>query len=134
MNGVVVLRQLLAGHAGLTALVPATSIGAGYLPQGTALPAVSITSVSSTDRNLPSQGATRHVSERVQVTVLAADYPSQKAVMAQVKKAAASKFPAVSGISAVTVHTDGQGPDFMDDAASIYMGTQDFRVTYTEAR
>lgn len=132
MNGVAALRQLLAAHAGLTALVPATRIGAGYLPQGTTLPAVSITSVSSTDRNLPNQGANRHVSERVQVTVLAANYPSQKAVMAQVKKAAASKFPTVSGISAVTVHTDGQGPDFMDDAASIYMGTQDFRVTFTE--
>lgn len=132
MNGVATIRQLLVGHANLTALVPATRIAAGPLPQGTALPAISIALISSTDRNIPNQGTTRHVSERVQVTILAANYPSQRAVLAQVKAAAASKFPTVSGISNVTVHTDGRGPDFMDEGATIYMGTQDFRVTFTE--
>lgn len=133
MNGVAVIRQLLVAHSGLTALVPASRIAAGYLPQGTTLPAISVTAISSVDRNLPNPGTVRHVSDRVQVTVLAANYPSQKAIMAQVKKAGANKYPTVTGLSAVTVHTSGQGPDFMDDAASIYMGTQDFRVTFSEA-
>lgn len=132
MNGVIAIRQLLVGNAALIALVPAARISAGVLPQGTALPAVSVTSVSSVDRNIPNPGAKRHVRERVQVTVLAETYPSQKAVQAAVKKAAADEMPVVSGITDVVVHTDGAGPDFMDEAASIYLGTQDFSVSFNE--
>lgn len=134
MNGVVALRTLLIADATLTALVPVERIVAGVMPMGTTLPAVSITSVSSVDRNLPSPSATRHVTERVQATVLASDYPEQKEILAAVKAAAADTFPTVSGISNVTVHTDSQGPDFMNEDASIYLGSQDFRVTFTEAR
>jgi hypothetical protein len=32
------------------------------------------------------------------------------------------------------VHTDAAGPDFMDEQASIHMGSQDFIVGFTEAR
>lgn len=135
MNGVAALRSVLIADVGLTALVPAERIVAGVIPQGTALPAVSITSVSSVDRNLPSPGAKRHVTERVQATVLAANYSAQKAILAAVKAAAADQInPTVSGLSNVTIHTDSQGPDFMNEDASIYLGSTDFRVTFTEAR
>ena len=134
-DGVAVIRQLLVAHSELTALVPATRIMAGPMPLGVTLPAISITSVSSNDLNIPSPGATRFVTERVQVTVFAATYPSQKQVLREVKQAAADKFyPTVSGISGVTVHTDSAGPDFMDDQASIRVGTQDFKVRFTETR
>ena len=135
MNGVVALRSVLIADAALTALVPATRIAAGVMPQGTALPAISLTSVSTVDRNMPNPGTYRHVSERVQATVLAADYPTQKAILKAVKKAAADKIhPTVSGLSAVTIHTESGGPDFMDEAAAIYIGSIDFRVTFSEAR
>lgn len=133
-DGVAAVRQLLVAHAPLLALVPAARIQAGVLPIGTALPAISITSVSKNDRNLPNPGAYRHVSERVQVTGMAATYPSQKQILALIRKAAADKLPTVVGLIGVTVHTEVAGPDFMDDAASIYIGTQDLRVTYSEAR
>lgn len=134
MNGVAALRQVLAADAALTALVPASRIVAGVMPQGTALPAVSITSVGANNRNLADPGANRHVSERVQATVLAANYPAQKAIMAAVTKAAADKFPTVSGLSAVTIHALSDGPDFMNEDASIYLGSIDFRITYLEQR
>ena len=134
MNGVAALRQVLIADAALTALVPATRIVAGVMPQGTALPAVSIASVSANNRNLPSPGVNRHVVERVQVTILAANYPSQKAIVAAAKKAAADTFPTVSGLSRVTIHAESNGPDFMNEGASIYLGSVDFRVTYSEAR
>lgn len=134
MNGVAAIWQQLSAHAGLTALVPASRISAGVLPQGTVLPAISIMSVSAVDRNIPSPGAVRHVAERVQVTVMDKTYPSLKAVMAQVKKAGADQMPTVAGISIVTVHTDGIGPDFMNEEASIYMQPIDFKVTYLETR
>jgi hypothetical protein len=134
MNGVAAVRQLLANDVDLIATVPAARISAGVLPSGIELPAISIMSVSVADRNIPNPGATRQVVERVQVTVMAADYPELKTVMAKVKRAGADKMPAVAGLANVTVHTDGMGPDFMNEAASIYMQPLDFRVTYLETR
>lgn len=132
MNGVAAIRSLLVANGALTALVPAARISAGDLPQDVSLPAISIDHISGVDRNIPAPGATRHVTDRVQVSVLAASYVSLKSVQAAVKAACADEMPTVSGISAVVVHTEGQGPDFRDEANSIRMGTQDFRVSYTQ--
>ena len=135
MSGVKAIVSLLTGNGALTAVVPAVRIMAGVLPQGTALPHCSIMRVSATDLNIPTPATKRQVRELVQVTVLASTYPEQQQVLALVKKAAADQlYPTVSGMSGVTVHTAGTGPDFMDDAASIYIGTQDFTVIYSEER
>lgn len=136
MAGVEILRAVIAGNAGVMAL--GAYVTAGVAPQGTPLPIVSLQKVSSVDRNLPSPGAKRRVTERVQATVLAATYPEMADLLKAVKRAGADVLPAaapaVSGISDVTIHTEAQGPDFMDDAATIHMGTQDFRVSYNETR
>lgn len=134
MDGVAAVKQLLHADGTLTALVPAARIQAGALPQGITLPALALESISKVDRNIPAPGADRHVSERVQVTVLAKTYPSQKEIMRAVRHAVADKFPTVSGLVNVTVHTDGSGPDLINDDASIRIQTQDFRVTYSETR
>lgn len=134
MDGVAVLVQLAVANAGVLALVDEDNIAAGVLPQGITLPAVSITLVSGVPRNILAPGATRHVTDRVQATVMAKDYPTQKAVQEAVEKAAADTMPAVDGITNVVVHLDAQGPDFMNEEASIYLGTRDFRVSYTETR
>ena len=84
MNGVIAVRSLLVADARVTALAPVARIVAGMLPQGTDLPAISLMSVSSVDRNVPAPGAKRRVTERVQVTVLAralyARYPIKNSV------------------------------------------------------
>lgn len=134
MDGVAAVRVALVAHGALTALVPATKITAGALPQDIVLPALSIERISRTDRNIPGPGANRFVSERVQVTIHAKTYVSQEAILDKVRDAAADKFPTVSGLINVTIHTDGTGPPFMNEEASIYLATQDFRVTYSEAR
>ena len=132
MNGVVVVRSLLAASNAVTSLVPSERIQAGVLPQGTALPSISVEQVSGNDVNMIDEGAMRHVNDRVQVTVLAGNYPTQRAILSAVKRACASKFPTVNGIENVTVHSEGTGPDFMNETASIYMGSHDFRVRYNE--
>lgn len=134
MDGAKVLHQLLTGYTPLTGLVPATRIQAGVLPQGIALPALSITTVSMVDRNLLNAEAYRLVTERVQVTVLASSYPQMKDVLRKVRAAASDRFPTVTGLRNVTVHTDSTGPDFINESASIYLIPQDFRVTYSERR
>jgi hypothetical protein len=134
-SGIDAVRAALIANAPLIALVPAARIMAGDLPQGTTLPALSLTSISKVDRNIPNPGSYRHVTERVQVMIHAANYPSQKAVEAAVRRAAADKLDvSVSGLVNITIHTDGAGPDIMNEEASIHLGTQDFRTTYSELR
>ena len=134
MNGVIAVRSLLVADTGVTALVPVARIAAGMLPQGTDLPAISLMSVSSVDRNVPAPGAKRRVTERVQVTVLARTYPEVKAIIAAARQAAADQMPTIDGLFDVTVHTDSAGPDFLDEETGIRMQTQDFRVSFNEAR
>ena len=134
MNGVIAVRALLVADAGVMALVPEARIVAGALAQGTTLPAISLMSVSSVDRNIPSPGSKRRVTERVQVTVLAASYPQAKTLIAAVRSAAADRMPVIDGLAQVTVHTYSAGPDFLDAETGIHMQTQDFRVSFNEAR
>ena len=134
MNGVIAVRTLLVTDTGMTALVPEARIAAGMLPQGTDLPAISLMSVSSVDRNIPAPGPKRRVTERVQVTVLAATYRQVKAILAAVRRAAADQMPTIDGLFDVTVHTDTAGPDFLDEETGIHMQSQDLRVSFNEAR
>lgn len=134
MDGVAAVRVALVANGTLTALVPATRIIAGVLPQGTAIPGIALQSISKDDRNIPSPGTYRMVRERVQVTVLASDYPSQQQILRAVRGAAADKFPTVTGLIRVTIHTMAAGPDIINEEAGIYIGTQDFSVTYSEVR
>lgn len=134
MDGVAVARALLIADAGMTALVPASRIVGGTLPLGVQLDAISITRVSATDRNIPAPGTERHVTERVQVTVLAASYPRAKAAVAAAKAVLADFIGSAAGLTKATIHTDLAGPDFMDEQASIYVATQDFIVGYAQPR
>jgi hypothetical protein len=134
MNGVIAVRILLVTDTGMTALVPPARIAAGMLPQGTDLPAISLMSVSSVDRNIQAPGPKRRVTERVQVTVLARTYPEAKTLIAAIRAAAADQMPAIDGLFDVTVHTDSAGPDFLDEDTGIHMQTQDLRVSFNEAR
>lgn len=134
MNGVIAVRSLLVGDLRVTALVPAERVAGGTLPQGTSLPAIALMSIGSVDRNVPSPGPKRRVTERVQVTVLARAYPEAKTIIAAIRAAAADRMPAIDGLTEVTVHTDSAGPDFLDEETGIHMQTQDFRVSFNEAR
>ena len=135
MDGVAAVRFVLVADTALVALVPTDRIVAGPLPLGMGVPAISLHRVSGSDLNLARPAAKRFVTEHVQVTVLAADYPSQKAILRAVRHAAADQlYPAVPGISGVTIHTEGAGPDFMNAAATLWQGSQDFAVKFSETR
>jgi len=133
MNGIAALRQILAGTAGVTALVPATRIIGGDLPQGVELPAIGITRVSQVDRRPLAQGAMRRVTERIQATVMASTYPQAEEIRRTIKNAADYQTPGVNGISEVVVLAEGVGPDFTADEVSIPMQMQDFLVSFNEA-
>lgn len=132
MSAVKIIMGLLLGHAPLTAITTTRRIAPGIIQQATVLPAIAVTEVSSIDRNIVNQGSIRHVSSRVQVTVMAANYPSQKELITLVRKACADQIGTLSGFDGVAVHTDSRGPDFNDPDAGFYMQSQDFMVSFNE--
>lgn len=134
MDGCAIILQLLRGDVNVIALVPEDRIMGGVLPAGTDLDAIAINCVSSIDRNILAPGANRHVKERVEVTAKAADYPRLQAVLRAIKTACADFIGSAADLTNVTVHTAGAGPYFLDEQASIHMGSRDFIVGFTEAR
>ena len=77
-------------------------------------------------------GASGMVRERVQVTVIAGTYPSQKAVLALVRAALPRSRGTVNGCAVDSILPDVEGPDFSDPDAGLYIGSLDYVVTYTE--
>lgn len=134
MDAEAALRSVLVADATVTGLVPAERIVAGVMPQGTILPAISIEGVSGTFRNIPDPGANRFVNERVDVFVHARNKPSQQQILRAIRKAAADKYPSVTGLQNVTIHVETLNPAFTNEEASIYLRSQTFRVTYSETR
>ena len=132
MNGVATIYQLLAADSAVTALVPEERIISGDLPEGIDLEAISIEEVSSVDFPTINPGDTRFTIDRVQVTVRASNYEKLTAAIKAVKSAGDAKHPTIAGITNVVVRTDGQGPYFTENAASIHMKSQDFRVSYNQ--
>lgn len=132
MSGAKIIRSLLAANVPLLNVVPTERIKSGVLPQGIGMPAIGLTDVAGVDRNLPKAGATHHVIDRVQVTVAAATYTDVKTVLALVRTACRDQVGVIAGFNAVTVHTDGKGPDFSLPESGLYFQSQDFRVGYQE--
>jgi len=132
MSGVYVIGELLRADANLLAVVPPGRIKAGALSENVQIPAIAVTQISGVDRNILSQGETRRVAERVQVTVLASNYRQRRTLIQLVRRACADKRGDFAGETDVVVLTDGTGPDFLSDDSAIWMQAQDFSVSYNE--
>ncbi len=130
MSDVKVVSYLLANNAGLIAVVPAAQILTGVIPQGTALPALCVTHVSNPRAQLIA-GPGLCVA-RVQITVQAASYAQQKQVLGLVRAALPRTHAVVNGVKVQSLVHDMEGPDFRDDQAGIFQGSQDVIVTYNE--
>jgi len=132
MSGVAIVRYLLSQNANLIAEVPAAKIQAGVIPLNTVLPAISVMQVSGVPRNTVAMtsGATVLVTDRVQVTVMASNYPSQKSILALVRAALPVSDGTVNGFAVDSILPDGDGPDFFDAALGIYMQSSDWMTRF----
>lgn len=132
MSGVRIVGALLTASAPLIAEVPAAQIKAWRLPQGAPLPSILVTRVSRTKMQFLAAEAVWLVTERVQVTVRAGNGLQREALLRLVERACSDKVGTIADFANVAVLSAGGGPDFMDDAASIFMGSSDFRVSFNE--
>lgn len=130
MSGVAVIRYLLANDATLTATVPATRIMAGILPINTTLPAISITQISGNRLEVIKHGSNEHITERIQVTVLATTYPQQKTILNLVKSALPATRGTVNSVVVDSIQQDFTGPDLYNDDPVIYEQSVDYFVKY----
>lgn len=132
MSGVGIVAQLLRAHAPLVEMVPAASIKDGPIQLGSGLPAIAVEQISSTDFRLLCPEDSDLMTDRVQVTVAANGTRERRQIVKLVRDACRGKRGTLFGVAGADVQSDGQGPDFMDEGATIYLRTQDFRVAYRE--
>jgi len=129
MTGVDIVGELLNSDEPLIAAVPAGQIKAGALPDGVVLPTLLVRMTSNVERQMLKRGATVRTIERISVTVRAASYRNQGAVMKLVVKACAGRTGSIAGADNVSVLTAGRGPDLRGPGNS-FEQTQDFRVSF----
>lgn len=133
MSSVAVIRRLLVADAALTAVVTSARIFAGDVPLNTALPAIGVSDVTAIPRNTVSMKEVNRVAKaRVQVTVYAASYPSQKTTLDLVRKALPNTFGMVGATRVLSVLPDTISADMKLDEPQIFIQSRDFKVTYIE--
>lgn len=131
MSGAGIVSTLLRANAGLIAVVPAAKICAGMIPLNTALPAISITSISGVPHRHMKMAVTGNLwTDRVQVTVAVTTYPLQKSILALVRAALPSTRGTVGSFTCDSISIDFEGPDMFDSELNINSGSQDFIVRY----
>jgi hypothetical protein len=134
MSAVNAVVYLLTHNAPLLAAVPAEKIMPGAVPLDTVLPAIEVNEVSLVESGtVAMNGSTLLATSRVQVTVLAKTYPTQKSILELVRKALPVSHTTVNGIVVDCIIPDGKGPDMRDDAATIFMQSRDFIVSFQES-
>lgn len=123
--------QLLV--AGAVTSIVADRIWPAQLPQGTAYPALVITHISTVPvPTIDAFSAFALMRGRVQVTLLANDYASLKALLDVVMQACNFQRGTFNGVRVVSTTRDLIGPDLRDDDRSVYVQSVDFIVIHYE--
>lgn len=127
-----VINTLLNAASGVTALVGAR-IYPLQLPQDSVLPALVYEHVVSTElTTIDAASAYALMQARIEVTVLAKDYATQKTLIEEVRKALNYQRGVVAGVSVASIVRDTLGPDLRDDDLQVYSQAIDFHVTFKE--
>lgn len=132
MSGVTIVGALLQADNAMTASIPAEWIVAWMLPQGAPANAIVVERVSRTEWQPLAGEPTRLVTERVQINIRAASGRERVEIETLARHAVADKVGTIAGFTNVAVLLAGGGPDFMDDAASIFLTSFDVRVSFNE--
>lgn len=130
MSGVAVIRYMLVNNAALVAAVPAARILSGVLPITTTIPAISVRQISGVEMPMINRTGTQLVTERVQVSVHASSYLSQKTIIELIRSASTSTRGTVNSVSVDSITHDGDGPDLYYDEPDIFEQSIDFIVRF----
>ena len=131
MTGAAIVADLLRADVLVTGAVPIASIKLGRLTDDAVLPTLLVRTISVVDRQpLKRLGFVRRT-DRVSVTVRAANYRDQVEVIRLVRKQLAGLTGALAGAERVAILTAGTSPD-LNGPANSFEQTQDFAVSFDE--
>lgn len=134
MSGAAIVGTLLRANSNLIAVVPAAKIFNGVIPIATVLPALSIIEVDAVETRSVRMAVDEVLTRsRVQVTVQAKAYATQKQVLELVRKALPHTRGTVGSYWVDSILPDSAGPDMQEVDAGIYMQSRDFLVTFAAA-
>lgn len=135
MSGVAIIRALLSGYAPLMAIAPNVKVFAGGIPQGTVLPALNVSSISTNENPTTARGLSIKMQrERVQVTVLTSnDYPLMKRILKASSLGAGVHTGQVLGYRVCSIIPAGENSEIPVSDDRIYEQSRDFMVTFIEA-
>ena len=129
MNAVLVMRELLLGHPPVVALV-GENVAAGDIDYDQ-VPAIGLSEISRREQDTVGRNS-RMVTARVQVTVHARDYATQKELLHAARLGNGVFTGTVADVQVRSVLRDTVGPDLGDPAAGLYQQSRDFIETYLE--
>ncbi|MBK7493569.1 MAG: hypothetical protein IPI17_17795 [Nitrosomonas sp.] len=130
MSGVAAIRYMLVNNAPLIASVPAARILSGVLPITTTIPAISVRQISGVEMPMIKRTGTQLVTERIQVSVHASSYLSQKTIIELIRSAITSTRGTVNSVVVDSITHEGDGPDLYSDDPDIYEQSIDFMVIF----
>lgn len=129
MTGVDIIGVLLLADQPIVDRATAERIKAGALGENVELPALLVRLVSSVERQPLMRGQTVRTIDRVSVTVRAATYRDQVALIRMIRWACAGRTGDVGDATSVSILTAGTGPDLRGPGNS-FEQAQDFRVSF----
>lgn len=130
MSGTAILRYLLANNASLTATVSVDKIKPGLIPINTELPAISIRQISGREHQLIRRGSNQLATERIQITVQAATYVQQKAIIALICSALPGTRGTVNTFTVDSITYESDGPDLEYENPVIFEQSLDYFVKF----
>jgi hypothetical protein len=132
VEGADIVGALLRDFTDLTAIVPPERIKIGALPEQAPLPQVLISTTSTVERKPLTRGALVRTVERVSVRVRADNLRDQRRLRRLVVRCCAHRTGDIGGGSAVSITTDGAGPEGIG-LGGAFERTQDLRVSHDVA-
>lgn len=131
MSGAAIVRYLMVDSANLTAVVPAARILSGAVPQGYAMPSISVMQIASFERRTVTMAETgRHTTERVSVSIVAREYPELRRIADLIRKALPLSKTSVDGFECDSVLPESEGPDIATIDPPAYIQSLDYVVRY----
>lgn len=131
MSDTKAVSYLLQHNANLIAAVPAAKIFTGIIPVNTALPAIVVRHVDDVEEKTINAAGAKRLTARVQVTVKALTYATQKSILELIRIALAGTYSTVNTVAVYGISSEGSGPDLFDEAAGIFEQSRDFLISWS---
>jgi hypothetical protein len=129
MSGVAIINHMISNYAPI-GFVVAERVFNGVVPINSVLPAISIRQISGKEFETIRRTGTQLVTERIQVSALAATYLQQKQIIELIRFAVISTRGTVNSFQVDSITPDMDGPDLYYEEPVIYEQSIDYKVRF----